>query len=195
MKKKIIIIIVSIIGIILLDSVQALIFDNSPIIKVRELYNGGDFNYKDKGILVDTYCGINGNKDTVIKGFSYSILSDSSDAIYKEISSYVTENESEFKEIALKYLNDEKIEFPNRINSVDVFENEHSIVQFSVKSLSKQYVGFYYSVDDVPMAFQSAPIELKPTSNNVWVWKEDSGDNRGRTIRIKENWYYYEAIF
>lgn len=70
MKKKIMIIIDSIIGIILLD---------------------------------------------VIKWFSYSILSDSSDAIYKEISSYVTENESELKEIALKYLNDEKREF--KINS------------------------------------------------------------------------------
>ncbi|MBE5820400.1 MAG: hypothetical protein E7310_06285 [Clostridiales bacterium] len=71
--KKILIIIGIIIGIILLDSIQALVFDNSPILKIREYYNGGDLNYKDKGILVDTYCGTNGIKDTAIKGFSYSL--------------------------------------------------------------------------------------------------------------------------
>lgn len=71
--KKILIIIGVIILIILLDSIQALVFDNNPLFKIREHYNGGKLNYKDKGILVDTYCGINGKKDTVIKGFSYSL--------------------------------------------------------------------------------------------------------------------------
>jgi len=66
-----------IIGIILLDSLQALVFDNSPILKIREYYNGGDLYYKDKGLLVDTYCGTNGIKDTAIKGFSYSLAYDS----------------------------------------------------------------------------------------------------------------------
>jgi len=60
-------------GIILIDSTQALVFDNNPLIKIRDYYNGGQLQYKDKGIFVDTYCGINGNKDTVIKGFSYSL--------------------------------------------------------------------------------------------------------------------------
>lgn len=61
-----------IVGIILLDSIQALVFDNNPIIKIKEYYNGGDLNYKGKGILVDTYNCINGKKDTQLKGFSYS---------------------------------------------------------------------------------------------------------------------------
>lgn len=71
--KKVLIIIGVIIGIVLLDSIQALVFDNNPLLKIREHYNGGKLNYKDKGILVDTYCGVNGKKDTVIKGFSYSL--------------------------------------------------------------------------------------------------------------------------
>lgn len=62
-----------IIVIILLDSIQALFFDNSPILKIRDYYNGGNLYCKDKGILVDTYCGVNGQKDTVIKCFSYSL--------------------------------------------------------------------------------------------------------------------------
>lgn len=62
-----------IVGIILLDSIQALVFDNSPILKIRDHYNGGQLYCKDRGILVDTYCGGNGQKDTVIKGRSHSL--------------------------------------------------------------------------------------------------------------------------
>ena len=66
MIKKTLIIIGIIIGIILLDSIQALFFDNNPIIGIQTR------NMKKVGILVDTHhCG-NGKHDTVIKGFSYS---------------------------------------------------------------------------------------------------------------------------
>ena len=66
MIKKILIIIGIIIGIILLDSIQALFFDNAPMIGIQTR------NMKKVGILVETiYCG-NGKHDTVIKGFSYS---------------------------------------------------------------------------------------------------------------------------
>lgn len=64
--KRVFIIIVIIVGIILLDSIQALVFDNNPIIGIQTR------NMKKVGILVDTHhCG-NGKHDTVIKGFSYS---------------------------------------------------------------------------------------------------------------------------
>lgn len=82
--KKIILILGLLIFILLIDTAQALVFDNSPLFKVREYYNGGDLNYRDKGLLVDTWCGTNGNKDTVIKGFSYSISDDTYDDINKE---------------------------------------------------------------------------------------------------------------
>ena len=72
MKKKILIVIVVIVGIVLVDSIQALVYDTNPIIKIKEYYNGGDLNYKSKGLLVDTINCSNGNRDTVIKGFSYS---------------------------------------------------------------------------------------------------------------------------
>lgn len=75
--KKIILVILIIFAVCLLDSIIALVFDRSPLIKIREYYNGGDLNYKDKGIFVDTYCGTNGIKDTTIKGFSYSLSYDS----------------------------------------------------------------------------------------------------------------------
>jgi len=70
--KTILIIIGLLLGIILLDSIQALIFDNNPIIKIKEYYNGGTLNYKSMGIFVDTFNCANGKKDTTLKGFSYS---------------------------------------------------------------------------------------------------------------------------
>ena len=76
MKKALTIIGLTVL-IIALDTIIALHFDTSPIIKIREYYNGGDLNYIDKGVLVDTYCGTNGIKDTTIKGFSYSLDYDS----------------------------------------------------------------------------------------------------------------------
>jgi len=69
MKKyiKVFLIVIGIIvGIILLDSLQALVFDNNPIIGIQTR------NMKKVGILVDTYHFGNGKHDTVIKGFSPS---------------------------------------------------------------------------------------------------------------------------
>lgn len=64
--KNVLIVIGVIVGIILLDSMQALIFDNNPVIGIQTR------GMKKVGILVDTFhCG-NGKHDTVIKGFSHS---------------------------------------------------------------------------------------------------------------------------
>jgi len=69
MKKNIRIILIAIgviVGVILFDSIQALVFDNNPIIGIDSRC------CKRNGILVDTYYCDNGKKNTVIKGFSYS---------------------------------------------------------------------------------------------------------------------------
>ena len=64
--KTILIIIGTVIGLILLDSIQALVFDNNPILGIQTR------NMKKVGILVDTHHCENGKYNTVIKGFSYS---------------------------------------------------------------------------------------------------------------------------
>ena len=72
MKKKIIIItLYSIIGLIFLDFVVALLFNNSPIIKIRDYYNGGSTVYKDKGIFTNTYKCSDGKTKTVLKTTKY----------------------------------------------------------------------------------------------------------------------------
>lgn len=64
MKKKILIVIGIIIGIIILDSIQAKTFDNKPIIKIVEDYNGGHVYQKHEGIFVSTYVYTDGSQKT-----------------------------------------------------------------------------------------------------------------------------------
>ncbi len=70
-KKKIIITLCSIIGLIFLDFIVALSFNNSPTIKIRDYYNGGSTVYKDKGIFTNTYKCSDGKTKTVLKKTKY----------------------------------------------------------------------------------------------------------------------------
>ena len=71
-KKKILIItLCSIIGLIFLDIIIALSFNNSPIIKIRDYYNGSSTVYKDKGIFTNTYKCSDGKTKTVLKVTKY----------------------------------------------------------------------------------------------------------------------------
>lgn len=64
--KYIVIIIVILFSLILIDSIQAKIFNSSPIIHVRKYYNGkGEVDYIDKGILVGYYKYIDGSGRTI----------------------------------------------------------------------------------------------------------------------------------
>ena len=71
-KKKIIIItLCSIICLVFLDFIIALSFNNSPIIKIRYYYDGGDTVYKDKGMFTNTYKCLDGKTKTVLKTTKY----------------------------------------------------------------------------------------------------------------------------
>ena len=65
MKKslKITIIVLGVlVGIVALDTLQAKLFNNSPLLKIRDNFDGGTLDYIDKGILVNHY-HCNNNED------------------------------------------------------------------------------------------------------------------------------------
>ena len=71
-KKKIVIItLCSIIGLMFLDFIIALSFNNSPIIKFRDYFNGGSTVYIDKGIFTNTYKCSDSKTKTVLKTTKY----------------------------------------------------------------------------------------------------------------------------
>lgn len=57
-----------------------------------------------------------------------------------------------------------------------------------------QYWGVYYSPDDVPLPFQNADVALSACGEDGWIWQAD-GDNHGRTKKIADRWYFFEASF
>ena len=75
MKKGIkifLIIFVILVIAILIDTIQAKVFDNRPFIKITENYNGGNVYQKDNGIFVYTYVFTNGEKVTVFRWEKYA---------------------------------------------------------------------------------------------------------------------------
>ena len=62
-------IVITILSIVILDTIQAIVFKNSPIISWRiEDANDSD-SYVDKGILIDTYYCVSDDVITVIPTF------------------------------------------------------------------------------------------------------------------------------
>lgn len=71
-KKYILIAVFSIIILIIIDISQVLIFQNSPVLKIREHFDGGTLYYKDKGLITYTYNCIAEKRKTVLKWEKYS---------------------------------------------------------------------------------------------------------------------------
>lgn len=70
MKKIVKIILITVfilVSVIAVDTLQAKVFDNKPIIKIIEDYNDGNLYQIHKGILVDTYIYVDGSQKTYFK--------------------------------------------------------------------------------------------------------------------------------
>lgn len=70
--KNVLVIIFILLVLVLVDSAQAKLFDNRPIFKLVEDYNGGNLYQKDKGIFVYTYIYTDGTQKTVFRWEKYS---------------------------------------------------------------------------------------------------------------------------
>ena len=69
---------------VLIDTLQAKVFDNRPFLKITENYNNGNVLKKDKGLFVYTYVFTNGKKVTVYRWEKYSPPEDVKDTNEKE---------------------------------------------------------------------------------------------------------------
>ena len=129
----------------------------------------------------------------IVSGCNFNKYND-----YKTISKYVNENYNDLYKIAKESINGNKIEYKKEIKRISVYKEYKTIVEFSMGGSgmvpSSTYIGFNYSKNDIPAAFQNEKFDLKEIEKNKWEWKED-GDNHGITIKIRDNWYYYEASF
>ncbi len=104
--KKFLIFVLVILVIILADTIQAKVFNNSPILKVTEKLDNLTL---DKGILVDTYISKDGRKNTVFKWEDYNDVDeenkDNENIIYDEnnIDEHISYTNEELSSMALDY--------------------------------------------------------------------------------------------
>ena len=77
---------------------------------------------------------------------------------------------------------------------VNTWEGEHSMVESLIGIRGGDYYGCYYSPDDVPLALQNTEAKLTQCGHDSWKWSAE-GDNAGKTMKIMDHWYYFEASF
>ncbi len=84
------------------------------------------------------------------------------------------------------------------IRSFNLWTGEQDMMEFMLNSkgfgTQSYYFGCYYSYADVPLPFQNAAVPLESQGENTWHWQGE-GDNWGRTQKLRDHWYFFEASF
>ena len=111
MKKIIIVVFTSLLILLVVDTLQAKVFNNCPIIKITEEYNEKTLTKVNKGILVNTYFCLNNTKKTVFKWEKYSCqvveeeISEESKITWEEITADGVNEELLLQNIDMDVLN------------------------------------------------------------------------------------------
>ena len=111
----------------------------------------------------------------------------------KRVDRYVASHLAELQAAMDDYfLRGQPLSYDGAILAVNHWPGQHPMVEY-ILFTGPGYYGFYFSPDDVPLAFQNAPISLEETPTG-WQWQGE-GDDHGSTRRLSPHWYYFEAHF
>ena len=109
--KIILIVLVVFFSVIVLDTIQAKIFDNSPLLKIRNNLDGGAVDYIDKGIFVNHYHCNNNEKVTTWKWTKFACSKEENntnnellECLKNQVEAYITSEKNEPKEEMLENL-------------------------------------------------------------------------------------------
>ena len=111
----------------------------------------------------------------------------------KRVARYVASHRTELQSSMDAYFDQgQPLSHDSAIPAVNHWPGQHPMVEYILLT-GPGYYGFYYSPDDVPLAFQNVPVPLEETSTG-WQWQA-VGDDHGSTRRLSPRWYYFEARF
>ena len=111
----------------------------------------------------------------------------------KRVDRYVASHLAELQAAMDDYfLQGQPLSYDGAIPAVNHWPGQHPMVEY-ILFTGPGYYGFYFSPDDVPLAFQNAPISWEETPTG-WQWQGE-GDDHGSTRRLSPHWYYFEAYF
>ncbi len=190
--KKIIIIIISLISLVILDTISALVFKKSPVIKVREKIGS---SYVDKGILLNTYYCVNEDVVTVSNHFKTTKFTCNEDNIInyieKELDKYIS---SDRTNIELSDILDSEIDKIEYFKGAHDKENMYIIVypkngtyeSSFIKKFNKYFSDRFnvYQTYDSP---NTPLIYIHTKDNNVnfkdIISKYEKEDRKGKNIK------------
>lgn len=111
----------------------------------------------------------------------------------KRVARYVASHQTELQSSMDAYFDQGRpLSYDSAIPAVNHWPGQHPMVEYILLT-GFGYYGFYYSPDDVSLAFQNVPVPLEESSNG-WQWQAE-GDDRGSTHRLSPGWFYFEAHF
>ncbi len=166
MKKslKITLIVLSVLlGIILIDTIQAKIFDNSPLLKIRDNLDGGSIDYIDKGLFVNHYHCNNNEKVTTWKGEKFACsekenIKENVDlsCLESQLGGYIISEKIEAKEEKLSNLIEydiNTVEYSNIMKSelgiyVILKTNDDKVIKELDDYFEEKYVGYKSIIKD-----------------------------------------------
>lgn len=103
----------------------------------------------------------------------------------EKLHDYINENYKELEKIAIDQLEGKNVVIPENVEKMSVYNENY--VEFATSGL----VGFYYSKNDKPMAFENKEVDLIELGDNKYKWQDDY--NSGITNKIRKHWYYYRV--
>ena len=115
---------------------------------------------------------------------------------YNRISKVVNDNYKELENIAKEYLKGNQVDEPDYVGEITVYKDNKTVEFYTGGQglvSNATYYGFYYNSEDKPISYQNE-FKLKQIGKKEWMWV-DKGDNEGKTFKIRDNWYYFEASF
>ena len=77
-----------------------------------------------------------------------------------------------------------------KILCVNDWPGQHSMVEYVFIEQGGRLYGFYYSPDNVPLAFQNAALPLEETPDG-WRWRDGRGS--GETRQLAPRWFLFSA--
>ena len=112
----------------------------------------------------------------------------------RRVTRYVNAHRAELQEAMDRYFEQgQHLSYGSDILAANDWPGQHPMVEYLLFTDAAGYYGFYYSPDDVPLAFQNVPVPLTATADG-WQWQGE-GDNHGVTRRLSPQWFFFEAHF
>ncbi len=181
---------------IALDTIQAKIFDNSPLLRVRENFNDNSTYYIDKGIFVNHYHCNNNEKVTTWKGTKFACSVKESKKEIKEIIDLVARDNLSCAEALEKFYQDENYTYSyNCIKSDKVIVKYNDNTQETVSQALKNANISIKDLDTYNIDYLKEKINKNENSlfNNYLLNKICVDKNSTNNCLTKENGYRFEG--